>query len=122
MMARGWTLRAPECCPQCQSIVWERRDWTADLFTRGRSWVCGGCGYELWETIDDRGEHQSGENRAACRCCGRVLKSGEAALNGYGGLCATGDCQCHDRALIRDQRRWRKRGLARLELTPESKA
>lgn len=104
-MAQTWTVRPPERCPQCESIVWDRRDWAADLFTRGRSWVCGGCGYELFETIDDRGEHATGERWATCRCCGRVLKSREAAIAGYGGLCATGECHCHARVLIRDFKR-----------------
>ncbi|NMP23143.1 hypothetical protein [Sulfobacillus harzensis] len=105
MTRRNWRVQPPVGCPQCHSLVWDRREWAADLFTQGLSWVCLGCGYERWETLDDQGHRRSGERWAVCKCCGRVLQSGEAAMNGYGVLCGRGQCHCHERAVVRDQRR-----------------
>ena len=96
-----WLFKGPSdrrIVAPVHSIVWDRRDWAASLFAQGR-------GYEVWETMDDRGEHQTGKCWETCRCYGRVLKSREAAITGYGGLYATGEWHCHDRALIRDLRR-----------------
>lgn len=101
----AWRLKPPERCPQCESIVWDRRPFVQDFFTEGLSWVCLGCGFELFELVDEFGTRQQGERWATCRCCGRLLQSGEAAQNGYGAACASGQCRCHDRAVLRDLKR-----------------
>lgn len=69
MGKKPWTISPPEHGPQCDSLVWTERHWAASFFAKGRSWICEGCGYELWETVDDQGIHEIGERRATCPCC-----------------------------------------------------
>lgn len=90
-------LRQPASCPQCESLVFEYYHWRPDLFSEAYSYTCSGCGYEAWEITNDLGERQHGETWATCGCCGRVLRSGDAALNGYGERCGAGKCHCHHR-------------------------
>lgn len=61
MGKRVWRQEPPERGPQCERLVWDRRDWAKDLFAAGRSWVCLGCGFEMWETVDDFGSRDHGE-------------------------------------------------------------
>ena len=61
MGKQKWTVKPPLHCPQCDSIVWTERHWAASFFAKGRSWICEGCGYELWETVDDQGKRETGE-------------------------------------------------------------
>ena len=105
MGKQKWTVKPPLHCPQCDSIVWTERHWAASFFAKGRSWICEGCGYELWETVDDQGKRETGERWATCQCCGRILKSGETAMAGYGETCGAGRCKCHERAIVRDHKR-----------------